>query len=141
MVLIPVPSVMRAAALLPVVAGHARSSDASGRRCGRGKPGNADRTHWQGHLLLAVAVVLWLALMEAGLHGGGMQQGPHALQHSGSGMSQLQELGRMLLARHTFDHCSASTLVTGRAMARVCCSSTAFHIGLPPTGMSLCGLT
>jgi hypothetical protein len=123
MVLIPVPSVMRAAALLPVVAGHARSSDASGGRCAPGKPNRAGQARWQGHLLLAVAVVLWLALMDASLHAGSsMQQHPHALRHSDSGMPQLQELGRMLLARHASDHSSNPKSVTGRAITRACCS-------------------
>jgi hypothetical protein len=100
MVLIPASSVTCAAALLPVVAGRAPSDRVSGKRCSPSMPGKAGQARWQGHVLLAVAVVLWLALMNAGLHGGGgTQSSLHGLQHSGMGVFQLQDLGRMLLAR------------------------------------------
>ena len=84
-------------------------------------------------MLLALAVVLWLVLMEAGLHGdGGMQQGPHALRHSDSGVSQLQELGRMLLARRVPDHC-------GHTCIHDCtCYWWARHVGRQHTFGCLC---
>ena len=102
MVMIPAPSVAHAAALLPLTAGHAVSGEDSIRHGRPGKACSASQTRWQGHVLLVVAVVLWLVLMDAGLHGGGgTQRGAHALQHSGPDSVRLQDLGRMLLARCT----------------------------------------
>lgn len=89
----------RAAALLPVVVtGVRHNSTGSGSGSGSRKTGRAAKS-WHGHLLLAAAVVLWLALMDAGMRNDArMQHGPHSLRQSGSGI-QLQDLGRLLLTR------------------------------------------
>ena len=91
----------RGAALLPVVSRMRRRSSANGGS-GTGAAGSKQcktATFWSGYLLLAVAVTLWLALMNAGLHSGSIPHiGPHVLQHSQSGI-QLTDIGRLLLTR------------------------------------------
>lgn len=88
----------RAAALLPVMSRIRRCTNVSDIN-----PGGRDaklRARWQGYLLLAGAVLLWLALMNAG-HRSDERYGPQILRHGRSNM-QLRDLGRLLLTRYNF---------------------------------------